>query len=332
MLPAPGRDLLVPFAGEKQHLMDAGVSTSDAADAVDGNAGDAARDARRGRRGEEQFVVFAAVEGLFERCAGMNGQGSGQKLDADAGFIAEMGEIGGEAVADVDSGAGEAAAHEPEALGETRLRKKMGRKFAAKCRRDFSWFRLGGSSSTCSLHGSEFLELGEAGSGAAEISCYVEQMAGAGAGAEQGFAVRNCAGEDDVGDGDGGLGEIAAGQRNFVLVGEGEEAIEEAVEPFAGELARQAKREKGGDGARAHGGEVAQSASQCAMTDGFGRVQVELEVAAGDVEIGSDGEFLVGTEAKQRTVVADAKAQIWGGLHCRPLADAREEGQLTISA
>jgi len=240
MLPAAGSERVRASMGDEGDGVCSGASADDAADAVDGNSGDAARDARGGRRGEEQFVVFAAMEGLLERCAGMDGQGSGQKLDADAGFIAEMGEIGGEAVADIDSGAGEAAAHEPESLGETRLRIKMGRKFAAKFCRDFSWFRLGGTSSTRSLCGSEFLELRKAGSGAAEISCDVEQMAGAGAGAEQGFRARNCAGKDDVGDGDGRLGEIAAGERNVVLVGEGEEAIEEAVEPFAGELARQA--------------------------------------------------------------------------------------------
>jgi len=68
------------------------------------------------------------------------------------------------------------------------------------------------------------------------------------------------------------------------------------------------------------------------MADGFGRVQVELEVAARDGEVGGDGEFFAGAEAKQSAVVADAKAQIWGGLHCRPLADAREKGQLAISA
>ncbi len=35
-------------------------------DAVDGHAGEGARDLRGGRGGEEQFVIFAAVEGEVE--------------------------------------------------------------------------------------------------------------------------------------------------------------------------------------------------------------------------------------------------------------------------
>ena len=97
------------------------------ADARDGDAGDATRDARCGRRGEKQLIVFAAVECLFEVCCGMDGQGVGFESSADVGFVAEMREIGGEAVTEVDGGAGEAAAHEPQPLGETRLRVEVRR-------------------------------------------------------------------------------------------------------------------------------------------------------------------------------------------------------------
>ena len=49
------------------------------------------------RRGEEEFVVFSAVENLSGRRGGGEGQGGGVELGGDAGFCAEMGEIGGEA-------------------------------------------------------------------------------------------------------------------------------------------------------------------------------------------------------------------------------------------
>jgi hypothetical protein len=46
-------------------------------------------------------------------------------------------------------------------------------------------------------------------------------MAGARGGAEQGLSLGNAADENDIGDGDGRLGEVAAGQRGLVGGGEG---------------------------------------------------------------------------------------------------------------
>ncbi len=91
----------------------------------DVNAFDARGDAGGGRRGEEQLVVFSAVENL-SGCRGRGeGQGGSVKLRGDAGFGAEMGEIGGEAVAQVDGGSGQTVAREPKALREARRGKKM---------------------------------------------------------------------------------------------------------------------------------------------------------------------------------------------------------------
>ena len=75
------------------------------------------------------------------------------------------------------------------------------------------------------------------------------------------------------------------------------------------ELAGQAEGEESGERARAHGGQVAEAAGQSAMADGLGRVPIEAEVAAGDGEVGGDGEFLAGTRAEQGAVVADAEAE-----------------------
>ena len=55
-------------------------------------------------------------------------------------------------------------------------------------------------------------QMGEACSGAAQAARDIEQMAGAGSGAEQGLSAWNCAHQDDVGDGCRRLGQIAAGE------------------------------------------------------------------------------------------------------------------------
>ena len=132
-------------------------------------------------------------------------------------------------------------------------------------------------------------------------------------------------------------------------LGESEKAVEKRVQPsrrsadaprghsrFASaprlgvldEILGQSQRQKRGDGACAHGGQVAESAGQSAMADGFGRVPVEAEVAAGDREVGGDGELFAGSETKEGAVVADAELQLWTlGVGCAE-ANSTEQGQL----
>jgi hypothetical protein len=79
-----------------------------------------------------------------------------------------------------------------------------------------------------------FSQLGEAdegGGGSAEGASDIKEMAGAGGGAEQGFSLGNPADEEDIRDGDGRLGQVAAGQRGLVSGGEGEQAVEEGLDP-----------------------------------------------------------------------------------------------------
>ena len=79
-----------------------------------------------------------------------------------------------------------------------------------------------------------FSQLGQAGKrsgGSAESAGDVKEMAGAGGGAKQGLSLGNAADEDDIGDGDGRFGEVAAGQRGLVSGGEGEQAVKEGVHP-----------------------------------------------------------------------------------------------------
>ncbi len=104
-----------------------GLSAGERADARDADARNGARKAQGGRSGEEQLVVLATVQGEGEwvgslRGKRMNRQRGGFNLRADAGFAAEVGEVGGEAVAEVDGGGGEAAAQQGKAHRKARLR------------------------------------------------------------------------------------------------------------------------------------------------------------------------------------------------------------------
>ena len=158
-------------------------------------------------------------------------------------------------------------------------------------------------------------------------------MAGNRAGAQEGSAAGNGADEHDVGHGEGGFGQIAAGKGGFIRPGEGEEAVEEALKPGGpaagggGELARQTQGKEGGYGTSTHGGQVAEAARQGAVANRFGRMPVELEVAAGDGEVGGDGEFLARPWTDESTVVAYAQADFPGCGAGRPVANLGHESQ-----
>ena len=77
----------------------------------------------------------------------------------------------------------------------------------------------------------KLLQLRQARRGAAQFAGNVEQVARPSAGAEQGMAAPNRAGKHDVGDGDGRLGQVAAGQKGFIGLGEREKSVEEAFNP-----------------------------------------------------------------------------------------------------
>jgi hypothetical protein len=107
--------------GEERDSGAAGAGFKDAADWGDGNAGYSTGDAGCVWGGEEEFVVFSAVEGLGNGCGRVDGEGCGLDLGGYTGLFAEVGEIGGEAVTEVDGGGGQAVADEPEALGDAGL-------------------------------------------------------------------------------------------------------------------------------------------------------------------------------------------------------------------
>ena len=97
------------------------AGAQDAANARDGDSGDGIGDAGRRGGGEEELVVFSAVERLGEGCGEVGREERGVDFGGDARFFAEVGEISGEAVADVDCGSGEMALPEPEALSKAGL-------------------------------------------------------------------------------------------------------------------------------------------------------------------------------------------------------------------
>ena len=95
----------------------------------------------------------------------------------------------------------------------------------------------------------------------------------------------------------------------------------------SGQLAGQSEGKKNGDGAGAHGGQVAQAPCQNPMADGFGRMPVEAEVAAGDGEVGGDGQLFAGTRTEQGAVVADAQTEGGSGGLARTPADPAQQSQ-----
>lgn len=118
--------------------------------------------------------------------------------------------------------------------------------------------------------------------------------------------------EDDVGEDEfgGRLRGVAAGEGDVVRGGEGEQTIEEAIEParVAGDGFRHSEGEECGEGLGSHGGEIAEAAGQGAMADGGWAMPVAAKVAIFEGEVGGDEELVVGGRLEDRAVVADAEA------------------------
>jgi len=117
---------------DDRHLRFVFARFEDAADARDGDAGYGARNSCRGCGGEEELVVFAAVKkrgdlGAVVECGGegVEGECGEVELGGDVGGGAEVSEVGGQAVAEVDAGGGKATAQEGLADGQAGLREEV---------------------------------------------------------------------------------------------------------------------------------------------------------------------------------------------------------------
>ena len=104
MFPPSRLQWLQTDGGSQKDLWRPWAGADDAPDSGYGNAGYRAWNFDRGAGGEEQFVVFSACEGLVERGARRDGQGGGVNFSCDLRLFADMGQIGGKAIADVESG------------------------------------------------------------------------------------------------------------------------------------------------------------------------------------------------------------------------------------
>ena len=133
-----------------------------------------------------------------------------------------------------------------------------------------------------------------------------DAVTGTGARAQDGFALRNLAGDDDVGSDLWGGGNVAACELNLILHGEVMQALEKFVGPALRECGRKAEGEEAGQGLAAHSSYIAQAAGQTAMADGARGVPFAAEVYVFNGEVGGDKQFVTGREAEDGAIVADA--------------------------
>lgn len=302
MFPALGCEGVSAVRRDERDQGACGVAAKNTADAGNGNPGDRARYPGGGGRREEQFIVFATVERLHQRGGWMDGQRGGVDLDRDAGLLAEMAEVRREAVADVDGRGGAGGFGQPLALRNAWFRIKM--RFEQSVEPDGNAGRAGAAPSRTG-GGGKLSQPCEARSRAAQRSCDVEKIAGTRTGSEERSSTGDGAGEDDVGDGDGRFRKVAACQRSLVTGSEREQSVKKAVDPagltlfrLLDQAGRQAKREECGEGARPHGGQVAEPASEGTVADGFGRVPIKAEMALGDGKVGGYGKLFRAWQAE----------------------------------
>ena len=116
-------------------------------------------------------------------------------------------------------------ADKPEALTDAGLRIEMGGELGLKLLGNPQRLPVGRTGF------GELFEASEASGGSAQIPCYIEEVAGLGARTQQCSSTGRRADEDDIDDGDGRLGKVAACERGFVRRGQCQQAVEEASHP-----------------------------------------------------------------------------------------------------
>ena len=150
----------------------------------------------------------------------------------------------------------------------------------------------------------------EGGDGEAEGSGDVEEVAGAGSGAEDGFAFGDAAEDDDVGeDAVGRLGGVASGEGDGVLLRQLQQSGDEVVNPALREVGGNGEGEECGVGRASHGGDVAESAGEAAVADGVGGMPFAAEVDAFEGEVGGDEGLGAAGEIEDGAVVSDAEGE-----------------------
>jgi hypothetical protein len=169
--------------------------------------------------GEEEFVVFAAVQGGFEGGRGalllgewVDGESGLVDLGVDGGGAAEMGQVGGEAVADIEAGGGEIAPEEGFACVDTGFGVEVGMVV------DRRWLRGAAFvfEDCCKFSGCT-----------SELASHVKDVAGVGSAAAQGFIFWSGADKDYVRKYKirWGLRSIAASERDVVEICQAADAV-----------------------------------------------------------------------------------------------------------
>lgn len=233
MLPALRREWYSFAVREQYGARRVAFRRQDAADASEWDAAESAWHPSAGSGSEKELIVLATVQGVVEGCfraksarQGMKGQEGGLDLSPDPGSFAEMGEIAGKAVAQIETGSCQTPPEQCLTGGKTRLREKMG-------------MILPGHSGVPATLG----EGGKFGSRATQGACAIQNIARTCSGTPQRPSPGGTAQQHDVGQNvlGRGFGGVAARQWNMMDGGKGQKAIQKAVEPWPirRDLARQ---------------------------------------------------------------------------------------------
>jgi hypothetical protein len=269
------------------------------------NAGDVPRYLLAARSREEQFVIFASVQGGLKLnfvggpADGGEGYGLCTNLSPNSTFLTNVSEVGGEAVADVKHGGSQAPLAKELSDGDTGpwakvLREVSGMKSTA--RKEYFQRRRG----------------------SAERASHVDAIAGFSARAQYGLTPRTGPDNDDISEDPArGLGNVAASEVHLKRIGLVQQAVEKPVNPVLRQVSRQGQGQKRGNGPASHGGNVAQSAGKAAMADNFGSVPLAPEMNPFKAEIRGHERFVSGGDSQGGAVVADANADRGAALCTR---------------
>src|SRR5271169_6321864 len=156
------------------------------------------------------------------------------------------------------------------------------------------------------LAASQFLQCSNRG---AQSSAHINNVASTRARAKDGFASRNSAYNNDVGQNAvGRLRGISAGERDRITPRQLQKSADEVIDPLLRKFLGQSEGEECRVGRAAHGRDVTESAGKAAVPDGIGRMRFAAKVNVLQREVCCNQQFVPAWDAEHGAVVADASA------------------------
>ena len=207
---------------------------------------------------------------------------------AHSAFLADVSEVGGESIAEIDHGRGETPVRQcPAHLNP------------------WGWMEVTGIVRRPQLSSGE--QQIQSSGRSAQLASHINAIPGTRPRAPDCLTARRRTNDHDICQNSvSGLGRISAGEHHVKLVRQLQQTPQEAVDPGLRQIPGQCERQKGSDRPASHGRNIAKSASQATTADYLRGMPFPAEMNSFQCKVRCNQGFVAGRNVEDSTIVPDA--------------------------